>query len=188
MPDPVALSTLGSVAATEGIKFLYEQAAELLRSWRERRGGAAPGEAPPAQLTVPIVDNEVLDATPVGDVADAAVLDRENKSLVKLIGVLAPYATGLADIDPADAELSAQAGRTRALLEAVYGQRFTFRGEPRDATGTSVTVSQVLGDVEGSVVGAEATVQPGGVLSIEQDVNTVKPGGSVTGFKGGILG
>jgi hypothetical protein len=186
MSDPLALSALGGVAATEGIKFLYEQAAELLRSWRERRGKAAPGEALPAHLTVPIVDNHVLDATPVGDVADVAVLDRVNRSLVQLVGALAPYAAGLADIDPSDEELSQQAGAARALLEEVYGQRFTFRSEQRESTGTRVTVTQVLGDVAGAVVGAEATAGPGSVLAIEQDVSIVRRGGSVTGFKGGV--
>jgi hypothetical protein len=186
MPDPVTLSALGGVAATEGIKFLYGQAAELLRAWRARRGKADAGGAGPARLTVPIVPNDVLDAAPADTVADAAVLDRESKTLIQLVGALAPYANGLADIDPADAELGAQAGRVRALLEAAYGQRFTFRGEHREPTGTRVTVSQVLGDVEGDVVGAEADVGPGGDLAVEQHATTVKADGSVTGFKGRI--
>jgi hypothetical protein len=186
MPDPVTFSALGGVAATEGIKFLYGQAAELLKAWRDRRHQVEAGGALPAQLTVPIVDNEVLDAAPTGAAADVSVLDRESKSLVQLVGALSPYADGMADTDPDDEELGEQAGRLRALLEAVYGQRFTFRGEQRDPTGTRVTVRQVLGEVEGSVVGADAGVGPGGDLGIDQDVNTVRTGGSVIGFKGRI--
>src|SRR5216683_2134709 len=134
MPDPVTVSALGGLAASEGIKFLYGQAAELLKAWRERRGRVAAGEEPPAQLTVPIVASEVLDAAPAEPVVDVAVLDRENAALVRLTGGLAPYAQGLADLDPDDAELAEQAGQLRALLEAAYGQRFTFRGEQRDPT------------------------------------------------------
>jgi hypothetical protein len=186
MPDPLTLTVLGGVAATEGIKFLYGQATELLKAWRERRRKVDAGDTPPSQLTVPIMDNEVLDGEPAEPIADATVLDKHSKSLVQLIGALSPYALGQADIDLADEELGEQAGRLRALLEAAYGQRFTLRGEQRDPTGTRVSVSQVLGEVEGTVVGAHADVGPGGNLDIDQDVKTVKPGGSVTGFEGSI--
>ena len=37
MVDPLTLSTIGAVALTEGIKFLYEQAGEVLKRWRERK-------------------------------------------------------------------------------------------------------------------------------------------------------
>jgi hypothetical protein len=37
MVEPFSLGVLGAVAATEGIKFLYAQAAEVLKRWRERR-------------------------------------------------------------------------------------------------------------------------------------------------------
>ena len=47
MPDPVTFSTLGGLAASEGINFLYGQAAELLKAWRERRGRVAAGESRP---------------------------------------------------------------------------------------------------------------------------------------------
>lgn len=186
MPDPVTLSTLGGLAASEGIKFLYGQAAELLKAWRERRGQVAAGQEPPARLTVPIVASEVLDATPAEPVVDTAVLDRENAALVRLTGGLAPYAQGLADLDPDDSELAEQAGQLRALLEAAYGQRFTFRGEQRDPTGTRVSVTQVLGDVAGDVLGVAGDVAPGASADVHQQATTVRPGASVTGFKGNI--
>ncbi|HWN63992.1 MAG TPA: hypothetical protein VNO25_25340, partial [Streptosporangiaceae bacterium] len=72
MPDPVMLSSLGGLAASQGIKFLYGQAAELLKAWRERRGQVAAGQEQPARLTVPIVASEVLDATPAEPVVDTA--------------------------------------------------------------------------------------------------------------------
>lgn len=186
MPDPVTFSALGGLAASGGINFLYGQAAELLKAWRERRSRIAAGEAAPVQLVVPIMANQVLDGTPAEPVVDATVLDRENASLVRLLGALAPYAQGLADLDPDDAELAEQAGRVRAVLEAAYGQRFTFRGEQRDPTGTRVSVTQVLGEVGGTVLGIEADIAPGASAEVHQQATTIEPGGSVTGFKGNV--
>jgi len=79
-------------------------------------------------------------------VVDAAVLDRENASLVRLLGD-SHRAKGLAGLDLRDAELVEQAGRVRAVLNAAYGQRFTFRGERRDPAGTRANVTRVLGQV-----------------------------------------
>jgi hypothetical protein len=72
------------------------------------------------------------------------------------------------------------------LLEAAYGQRFTFRGENREATGTRVTVSQVLGEVAGSVVGVEADVAGDAEVAVDQRVDSVTKDGSVTGYKGNV--
>jgi len=40
MIDPLTISAIGAVAITEGIKFLYGQAGELLKRWRERKDAA----------------------------------------------------------------------------------------------------------------------------------------------------
>lgn len=37
MVDPLTISAIGAVAITEGIKFLYGQAGEILKRWRERK-------------------------------------------------------------------------------------------------------------------------------------------------------
>ena len=185
----MTLTVLGGVAATEGIKFLYGQASELLKAWRERRQKArdqAPGES--KDLDVPILESSVLDGRPVARLADRVVVEREHGALVELSGALSPYALGQVDVDLTDAELAQRAGRLRALLEAIYGQRFTFRGEDREPTGSRVTVSQALGVVEGDVLGAEADVSAGGSLLVEQRADAVRQRGSVTGFKGTIGG
>jgi hypothetical protein len=188
MPDPVTLGVVGGWAAAEGVKFLYGQAAELLKVWRERRSRTEAGETLPAQVVVPIIGNDVLDGAPTEQVVDVDLLGRENKALVQLVGALAPYANGLADIDPADQDLADQAGRLRALLEAAYGQRLTFLGESRPPTGTRVSVTQVLDEVRGAVVGAEADVAAGGAVTVDQRITEVRADGSVTGFKGRIGG
>ncbi|ALV32234.1 hypothetical protein [Streptomyces sp. CdTB01] len=186
MPDPVTWGVLGGIAAKDGITFLYEQASELLKAWRERRQAVAAGATPPEELTVPVVQNTVLDGEVIDPVADARLLDRESRVLVRLLGALSPYAQGQVDIEPADDELREHISRMRDVLEVVYGRRFTFRGEERDATGTSVHVNQVLGEVGGRVVGVDAEVAEGGTVDVEQSAVRVDGRGSVTGFQGRI--
>jgi hypothetical protein len=182
MPDPVTWDVVGGWSALEGIKFLYGQAAEVLKAWRERRRHNGTAETQSAHFEVPILDNEVLDGAPAPLVA-AAVMEKESAYLVRLLGALAPYAQGLADPDPDDRELAQQAGRLRAVLEAAYGQRFTLRGEQREPTGTHVMVDQVLGEVSGVATGVEAQLAPGSNVTIRQKAETIAPGGSITGFK-----
>ena len=170
MSDPMTLALLGGAAATQGITFLYAQASELLKAWREKRAATPP--ASPA-----------LDAPPTPRPADMAVVEQRQRSLALLRAALSPYALGDVEIDLGDEELAARAGELRELLEAVYGQRFTFRGEQREPTGSTVTVRQVLGTVEGNVVGAKADVG-GGSLRVDQEAETVR--GSLLGFEGTI--
>ena len=40
MADPITLTLVGTVVLTEGIKFLYGQAGELIKRWRERKDAA----------------------------------------------------------------------------------------------------------------------------------------------------
>jgi len=185
--DPVTLAVLGGLAATEGIKFLYSQAGEVLKAWRERRKAkAAEPQAGDDPLEVPVEANEILDRGTTAAVVDVSVLEARQQELVRLVGALSPYALGQVEIDLADEELAERAGELRALLEAAYGQRFTFRGENREATGTRVSVRQVLGEVGGTVVGVEADVAGAAEVTVDQQVDRVTTDGTVTGYKGNI--
>lgn len=90
---------------------------------------ARPWRGPQETLEVPILETAHLDQSPSTAVVDTAVLQQEAAGLAKLAGALAPYAEGLVDIDIDDVGLGVQAGRVREVLEAVYGQRLTLRGE-----------------------------------------------------------
>jgi hypothetical protein len=129
-----------------------------------------------------------LDGQPAEGVADVVMLEREHRNLVELTGRLSPYAQDQVDIEPADTEFAEHVERLRTMLERVYGQRFTFRGEQREPTGSRVIVRQKLGTVEGAVVGAHADVGAGGELLVDQDAASVKSGGGLTGFTGSIGG
>jgi hypothetical protein len=177
MADPLTLSALGGAALTEGIRFLYNQAAELIKAARERRGKAKDAE----RVEVGRVPSEVLTG-PLPDTVDARVLSQTHLSLARLLKDLTPYATGGAEIVPDDPQLLRVAHGLRTLLQTVYGQRLTLTGEQREPTDTQVKVQQLLGEIEGEAsalrVGA---VGRGARVDIEQSATTVRPGGSVVG-------
>jgi hypothetical protein len=75
----------------------------------------------------------------------------------------------------------------RALLEAAYGQRFTFRGEQREPTGTSVAVTQTLGNVAGRVVGVQGDIAARAV-AVRQDADEVTETGTVIGIESRVSG
>jgi hypothetical protein len=182
MADPLSLAVLGGAAATEGIKFLYGQAAEVIKAWRARR------EDREQPLEVPIVDTSVLDAQPTGTTVNPAVLTQAHTTMLELWQQLAPYAQDLQNVEDTDGELARAAGELRALLEAAYGQRFTFRGERREPTGTRVAVEQVLGTVAGLAVGVEGDIGSAATVVVRQDANEVTAEGTVIGVKGRISG
>lgn len=144
--DPFSASALGAAALIQGIGFLYSQAGELLRRRRDRKQSPAAAAEP---IAIPSAEAEKqplagqLTAGPV----DEQALDQHASQLAKLWGLLAPYATGLADVDPADQQLVEQAEAARTLMEQIYRQHITFTGEQRPATGTPLSV-QYSGDSE----------------------------------------
>jgi len=188
MVEPLSLSVLGGVMLTEGVRFLYDQAFELIKTARDRRREAREGKALPDRVDVPIVANTVLDG-PVTSSVDATVLDAQHAELLRLAGALAPYASGAADVEIDDGELLTATHRLRNLLEATYGQRLTMRGEARERTGTHVNVSQVLGDIAGEATALRADSVSGEAhVTVEQSATTVQSGGSVTGAHIGRIG
>jgi hypothetical protein len=173
--DPLSLTALGAVAAAEGIKFLYGQGAELIKAWRARR-------ADDATLDVPIIPNDILDHPPTTAVAAPGVVLEQEETLLALVGSLSNYAHGLAPINPNDKNLGRLADLLRSTLEAVYGQRLTFRGEQRDPTGTRVTVEQAVRELQGRMTGYRGPMPSGIDLSIVQHTDVVDPGGVIEGI------
>jgi hypothetical protein len=98
--DPLSVAALGAAVLTQGIGFLYGQVGELLRRHRDRRQSAAAAgqmEIPPAEEAGQVLAGQ-LTAGPV----DEQALDEHANQLAKLWGLLAPYASGLTPVDPAD--------------------------------------------------------------------------------------
>lgn len=99
MPEPVTLAVLGAAAFTQGINFLYGQAAERLKRRRERRDGALAADT----------DNSVLDCDLAAADADEYIVEEFRDQLRMLTEQLRPYATGEREMgEPPDVALIAK--------------------------------------------------------------------------------
>jgi hypothetical protein len=180
MSEPVTLAALGAAALTQGINFLYGQAAELLKRRRDRRDAA----------TQPASDKPIL-AGELADVeVDEQILEERNEELRELTEQLRPYATGDRQVDePPDAALIAKVEALRGLLELAYGQRITFDGEERGPTGTAIEVKLVARRVDGELTVADiGELRGGSRVSATGEVGDVGPDAKVTGFRGNVAG
>jgi hypothetical protein len=176
------LETVGGTALTEGIAFLYAQAGELLRRWREKRDAveeeSALGVAQVHAELPPALGGTALDAS-----ADLAAVARLSDRMVELCGQLGNYANGIAAVPADDGELRRQTGELRDGLEEVLGQRLTFAGEPREPSGTPIVRGRVsIGVVYGSATGVEADEVEGSAhVSGDAVADVVEQGGSLSG-------
>jgi hypothetical protein len=187
LPESLSLSAVGASVLTEGIKFLYGQGTELLKVWRQRRERAERGEPSQSHEEVPVPRTAALDGTPTVSEVDGPMLDREALTLVQLTGILSLYVEELVEVDSGNEELVRQADSLRGLLEALYGERFTFLGEQRERTGTRVDIKQVLGTVHGDVIALDAKrVDPGSDIDVQQSVQEAH--GDVLGARINVIG
>jgi len=148
MADPLTLSVLGAAALTEGIKFVYNQATELLKRRREKSADTP---------EVPALEGKLAPLDP-----DPVVLDKVEPDLRELRKVLQDYVDEIEPISAQDERLLETTDAVRRLLEAVYRQRITFRGEQRPASGPVVEGTVDVATVAGHVAGVRAKVVGGG--------------------------
>jgi len=135
---------------TQGITFLFDQAREALKSWREKTAARAKSESAVAdheqvvkRATVESVElpggtSPALTGTLNPAHVEAADLEVSAEALSLLRRSLAEYAEEGRPVDPDDPALLETVGALRGLLERLYGQRITFAGESRPGTGTRV--------------------------------------------------
>jgi len=177
MVEPLTLTAMGTVALTEGIKFLYDQAREAIKHWRDSRSR---GEERPVSMAAP--DTTVLDAPLQPLQMDPGVMEQQEQTLALLRRALTDYADGLATPDPADGDLLETVDALRRVLELVYGQRITFKGENREKSGTQVVAEVEAADVEGYVAGVRTRgLADNANVHAKVRVQDVKPGGEVVG-------
>lgn len=182
MSDPLSLSAIGAPVVSEGVKFLYRQAHALLRAWNKRRssgGEVAAGES----LDVALPNSTALAVPPADGGADASLVARASDQLQALATALAPFAEEWQPLPDDGRTLPASAATLRQLLEAIYRQPLTFRGEQREGTGAELDVEQVLGTVTDSTVTlvGSAAVGDGSRVTGRQTITDVT-GSTVTGF------
>jgi hypothetical protein len=178
-PITISLASVGSVALTEGIKFLYSQTGELLKEWREHRTSGKPGDIKPALPRLPAVfDGELKDP-----VLHSTAMSELEPQLRALYGELGEYGNGISPVESTDILLLKKVNALRECLEGVLGQRITFRGERREATGTSITGFVTANTVRGLALGVELERAPEGSVSGGVEANAVLDGGTAIGVR-----
>ncbi|MEU9161343.1 hypothetical protein AB0D29_13855 [Streptomyces sp. NPDC048424] len=176
MPDPITLAALGALALSEGVKFLYGQAGEVLRQRRERRAEAVelPGELferPPAALRV--------------DLERAEELEPELRQLRQS---LSEYGQGVDEIDPSDTPTVELVDALRRTLESIYGQPIVFKGEPTPGTAIDLTGEASVKVVRGYVAAVRARAVRSGTVKGTVRADSVEQGGQAIGLDVGEIG
>ena len=185
MADPLTLTAVGAVVLTEGIKFLYQQAGEVLKRWRERKEAGKSATTEPAEVELP---SDAFEGQLEQPQVNLAAVERLEQDLRDLRAAVADYAQGIDNVDPRNQQLLQATDGLRHAMEAVYGQRITFLGEPRTASGPSVTGEANVDDVLGYVAGLRASKIVGGNVTGRVTAKIVRPGGQVIGVDVGTIG
>lgn len=169
--EPISLAVVGTAVLTEGIKFLYAQAGEAIKSWRARKEG----EAAP----VPVAAGAPLEGELEPAVLDAAAMERLEDEIRALRASLAPYVDDVAPepVDDGNQDLIGVVDGLRRSLEAVLGQRIRFRGEPGEPSGPLVTGEVDVDNVAGYVAGVRARSIQGGQIRASVRAKKVEAGG-----------
>ncbi|MCX5274607.1 hypothetical protein [Streptomyces virginiae] len=176
MPDPITLATLGVLALSEGVKFLYGQAGEVLR---QRREGKATAVALPAEMF------ESHGGTLHLDLARADELEPELRQLRQS---LSEYGQGMDEIDPQDAPTVELVHALRRTLETVYRQPIVFKGESKQDDAIDLTSEASVKNVRGYVAAVRARTIRSGSIRADLRADSVEQGGQAIGLDVGDIG
>ncbi|WP_190818666.1 hypothetical protein [Saccharopolyspora pogona] len=170
--DTVDFPMLANAAFNQAFGFMFNCLSSALRRDKKKKG-EEPLEKPD------VVEGELHELVPREEVVKAHLSE-----LRGLAGELLEYKEDPELLDPNDKSLRESLGRLRALLEKIYGQHITFRGESRPRSG--VKVEYRVGTVSGELVGIDAKrVREGRVVA---DIQEVKTDGSVIGIRADSVG
>jgi len=185
MADPFTLTGVGVVALTEGIKFLYGQAGEALKRWRERKAAGKNADVEPVEVELP---SDAFAGQLEQPQLHLDAVERLEQELRDLRAAVADYAQGIDEVDPGSEELLQTADALRLAMEAVYGQRITFAGEPRPPSGPFVAGEANVDEVLGYVAGLRARRIIGGSVTGRVTAKRVGPGGQAIGLEVDTIG
>lgn len=166
---------VASTTLVEGVKFLYQQAGEVLRGWRERRRDH---NAPAPRMLEPPSVVHVGRAAPLADPPDMELAD----TLQELKDLVEPVKDGA--VDPQAPAARAAIANLRDVLEVIMHSPITFAGEqPRtvEVSDIDVVVDRVRGQVRGVRVDLERQQGPVSVRQVRVDTGDVDESGEVTG-------
>ncbi len=172
MPDPVEIALISS-AVPATLTFLFQRLEHLLSP---RRREIEPDVSLPdtlvGALQLPLYPNEER-------------LQAYERELEVLHLVLQGYAGRNLDTDVTDPGLLRTMTMLRAALEDIYGQRLTFEGENRPASGPFV--DQKLTTLTGEATGMDAD-EINGNARVTQQVETVEANAKLIGMKARRIG
>jgi hypothetical protein len=171
--DP--LTGVATAALVEGVKFLYQQAAEVLGAWRARRRDR---HAPPPKVVGPPDAVRVERPRPLADPASPEMAD----TLQELKDLVEPIKDGEVDLEAIAARQAV--ARLRELLEVIVGSPITFAGEPSRTVAVSdvdVVVQRVAGQVAGVRADLADAQGPVSISKVRVHAGEVDSGGAVTG-------
>jgi hypothetical protein len=187
MADPVTLAAVSAVALTEGIKFLYGQAGEALKRWQEQKKAkiAAAATPQPVPVTLPATAFEGQLKNPQ---LHLEAVERLEPDLRDLRAAVLSYVEGIDDVNPRDEQLLLKIHALRQAMEAVYGQRIAFIGEPGSPSGAEVIGEAKVGEVLGYVAGLRAKRIVAGSVSSRLEADKVGPEGQAVGLDVDTIG
>jgi hypothetical protein len=169
------LMGVASTALVERVRFLYQQAGEVLRGWRERRrdrDAPAPGVLEPPAVVC------VEHAVPLADPPNLELVD----TLQELKDLVEPIKDGA--VDPQAPAARAAIANLRDVLEVILHSQIAFAGEQPRTTEVSdidVVVDRVRGQVRGVRVALERLQGPMSVRRVRVDTGDVDDSGEVAG-------
>jgi hypothetical protein len=171
--DP--LSTFAAAALTQGVQFLYQQAAEFLSAWRARRHDK--GAPPPRALDAP----EGVTVTRPRPLADPPS-EEAIRVLEQLAALVEPIQSG--KIDPTSPAARAAVEQLRDVVEAALRAPVQLAGEPQRPV-TIADINVVTERVAGRVAGLRGNLAklPGGsqITGVHVTTGEVEAGGDVAG-------
>ena len=184
-PTTISLVSVGSVAISEGIKFFYVQAAELLKRYRDRKKG---GDVHSVDSVAVDVEPPVeFDAKRFTAVVPMAAIETNRAALEGLLKELSGFAMGYADLDMSDERVLRHVVTLRETLESLYAHPLRFVNETRPEAPT-VSVAVVAGDVDGQFTGLEAGDVGSGTVQMQAKLGSIGENGSATAVKLGNIG
>jgi hypothetical protein len=185
MADPFTLTAVGAVVLTEGIKFLYGQAGDALKRWRERKAAGKSAGVEPVDVQLP---SEAFAGQLERPQLHFDAVERLEQELRDLRTAVADYADGIDPVNPKNEELLQTTDALRQAMEAVYGQRITFAGEPRPPSGPLVAGEANVDQVHGYVAGLRARKIVGGTAKGVIRSTFVARGAEAVGLEVGTIG
>lgn len=185
MADPLSLALVGGTVLTEGIKFLYGQLSKILERRAARKEAeekaasddSASARTEPAQVQLPAAFEGQLTSPQV----DFEAVEQQLPTIRALRSQLVNYSDGVLRIDPQNQEVITAIDNLRQVLESIYGQTITFKGENRPPSGVKVTTEARADVVAGKFTGTRIQGGDKGEYNTKIEVGRVEEDGEVIG-------